>query len=532
MPTVIETGPDALQQLVEQARRADREGKWAEALDLYERAFRLAHEWSDADTIVSLLRWMGTIHRERGASEQAEEAYEASLAIAEAHGLIAQVASGLNALAGLQQYLGHPEGAEALYVRARSLAEEAGDLRLAGMVDQNLGALANIRGDLDGALASYRSAVAQGRAADDPRAVAAALNNMGMALLDLERLGEAEAALDEAYEVASRSGEELVVGYVQLNRAELHVKRQGYEAARQYCDDGLSVFNRLESKSGVGEAYKFYGIIYRETGKRQLADLHLELARNLAESVGNRLLQAEVQHELARVHHEQDRGREAIHSLNAAYRLYEQMQAQREMLDIENHLFALEQSYVQFVEAWATSTIETKDSYTVGHSTRVADLTRRLGAAMGFRGHRLSWLHVGALLHDMGKMIVPPSVLAKPGPLTSCEWDVMRRHTTVGDDIVRSLNLPWMVAPMARSHHERFDGRGYPDGLRADEIPLEARILSVADVYDALTSQRSYRGEFRPEKAMEIMRSEAGKHLDPECMEVFEQDVWRPMLTA
>jgi HD-GYP domain-containing protein (c-di-GMP phosphodiesterase class II) len=110
------------------------------------------------------------------------------------------------------------------------------------------------------------------------------------------------------------------------------------------------------------------------------------------------------------------------------------------------------------------------------------------------------------------------------------EWQLMQRHATVGDEIVRSLDLPYMVAPMARHHHERYDGRGYPDGLAGDDIPLEARMLAVADVYDALTSQRSYRKAFAPGKAMEIMRQNAGVRLDPKCVDVFEREVWRPMV--
>jgi putative nucleotidyltransferase with HDIG domain len=161
----------------------------------------------------------------------------------------------------------------------------------------------------------------------------------------------------------------------------------------------------------------------------------------------------------------------------------------------------------------------------------VADTTRLLGAAMGIKGHELVWLHVGALLHDMGKMTVPPTVLSKPGPLNASEWQLMQRHTTVGDEIVRSLDLPYMVAPMARHHHERFDGTGYPDRLGGSDIPLEARILAVADIYDALTSRRSYRNEFGPEKALEILRSGAGTQLDPVCVDVFTESVW-PQLVS
>ena len=525
-PMIETTGTDELEARLEAARGADREGRWADALVLYEGAFSLATERRDVDAVVSILRWMGTLHRERGELELAGEVYEASLAIAQANGLTTQIASVLNVMAGLEQYAGDPDRAESLYVEARQLAEVAGDLRLAGMVDQNMGALANIRGDLDGALESYRSALDRARHTRDRHLLAAALNNMGMALVDLDRLSEAESIFDEAYEVAQQAGEEMVLGYVQLNRAEMHVKRQQYEAARQCCDDGLGVFSQLESRTGVAEAYKFYGIVYRETGKRQLADIHLELARSMAESAGNRLLQAEVQHELARVHHDESRNRDAIQALNAAYRLYEQMQARREMLDIENHLTALEHSYVTVVRAWATSAIDCKDSYTTGHSTRVADVTRALGAAMGIEGHDLVWLHVGALLHDMGKMTVPPSVLSKPGPLNASEWQLMQRHTTVGDEIVRSLDLPYTVAPMARHHHERFDGAGYPDRLAGSDIPLEARILAVADVYDALTSRRAYRNEFGPAKALEILRSGSGTQLDPVCVEAFTDSVW------
>lgn len=530
-PMIDTTRTDELEARLEAARAADREGRWADALVLYEEGFALATERRDVDAVVSILRWMGTLHRERGELELAGEAYETSLAIAQAHGLTTQVASVLNVMAGLEQYAGDPDRAETLYVQARELAEAAGDQRLAGMVDQNMGALANIRGDLDGALDSYRSALDRARRTRDRHLLAAALNNMGMALVDLDRLGEAESIFDEAFEVAMSAGEEMVLGYVQLNRAEMHVKRQQYEAARQCCDDGLGVFSQLESRTGIAEAYKFYGIVYRETGKRQLADIHLELARSMAESAGNRLLQAEVQHELARVHHEESRNRDAIQSLNVAYRLYEQMQARREMLDIENHLTALEHSYVTVVRAWATTAIDSKDSYTTGHSTRVADLTRQLGEAMGVRGHQLVWLHVGALLHDMGKMTVPPTVLSKAGPLNQSEWQLMQRHTTVGDEIVRSLDLPYMVAPMARHHHERFDGTGYPDRIAGTDIPVEARMLAVADVYDALTSRRAYRKEFGPRKALEILHSSSGTQLDPVCVEAFTDSVW-PRLTA
>ena len=122
----------------------------------------------------------------------------------------------------------------------------------------------------------------------------------------------------------------------------------------------------------------------------------------------------------------------------------------------------------------------------------------------------LFWFRIGALLHDVGKLIVPAEVLNKPGKLTDEEWALMRQHPAAGVEMLADVEFPWDVAPMVRSHHERWDGQGYPDGLAGEEIPLAARILCIADVYDALTTERSYKRAFSHLEAMEIMRRESG----------------------
>lgn len=514
-------------ELIQAARAAEQSGAWAAALERYESALTLASCSGDVRNCAEILRWIGTLHRERGDLELAGEVYEASLAIAEVNELPDQIASALNCLAAIAQFDGRPRVAEDLYLRARREAERASDARLIAIVEQNLGSLANIRGDVDGALTSYRSALAAAEAAGDERAVSAALNNMGMAYVDLEELDAAQRCFSEAFEHASRGDDLFSLAYIQVNRAELHVKRQQFEHARQCCDDSFSVFSRLDSKTGLAEVYKFYGVIYRETGKPHLADIHLNLSLQLASEASNSLLQAEVQHELALAHQEERRFRDAIRALNEAHRLFTDMQARREILDIEKQIVSLESSYLRVVNRWGTDAIESKDPYTLGHSQRVAEYARRLGTEIGIDGHDLCWLQVGAFLHDVGKTVVPPSVLTKPGALNHDEMGVMRRHTLVGSQIVADLDLPYAVGPMVRSHHERWDGKGYPDGLAAESIPLAARVLSVADVYDALTSRRSYREALTPTSAREVMRREAGKALDPTLVPIFEGLVTR-----
>lgn len=530
--TASDTRLDALADLIAAAEAAQRKGEWAEALEAFERAFALAATDGPAETLASILRSLGHIRRNRGELELAAELYEAGLAVADLNGCAALGVACSNGLAAVEQLSGRPEEAETLYYEARRRARELDDDRMVAAVDQNLGILANIRGDLPEAIARYQSAQESARHAGDDRHLVAALTNLGMAYVDQEELGPAERCFDEAFEVALRAQDSYSVGRVQVNRAELYLKRQQFEQARQACDDAFGIFSRLDAKAGLGEAYKFYGAIYRETGRAHLAEVHLDLALRMAEGSSDRLLQAEVHHELARVLQEEERNRDAIRSLNQAHRLFNEMQARRELLDIDRQIGDLEVSYLRAVERWGAEVIEAKDSHTQGHSQRVAALAKQLGEVAGLSKRELTWLEIGGLLHDVGKTVVPPAVLGKAGALSQDEWELMKAHTVAGDSIVGGLELPYTVSPLVRSHHERFDGRGYPDGLSGDEIPYVVRVLSVADVYDALTSPRSYRGAFTPEKAMLMIQRDAGRGLDAGLVEAFEDSVWEPSLSG
>jgi HD-GYP domain-containing protein (c-di-GMP phosphodiesterase class II) len=130
---------------------------------------------------------------------------------------------------------------------------------------------------------------------------------------------------------------------------------------------------------------------------------------------------------------------------------------------------------------------------------------------------------MGAVLHDVGKIVVPSEILNKPGPLDAEERAVMERHAAAGSDLLREIDFPWDILPMVRGHHERWDGRGYPDGLAAENIALSARITCVADVFDALTTDRPYRPAFSHDEAMSMMAANSGKMFDPELFARFER---------
>jgi putative two-component system response regulator len=166
--------------------------------------------------------------------------------------------------------------------------------------------------------------------------------------------------------------------------------------------------------------------------------------------------------------------------------------------------------------------VEQRDSHTAAHCERLAFTSVALGIAMGLDRGILLALYRGGFLHDVGKVGIPDSILFKPGKLTPQEWIVMRSHTTRGVDICRHLKSLDPVVPIIRHHHERWDGSGYPDGLRGEDIPLAARVLQVADIYDALTSPRPYKQAYSPSKALRMIREETERGWrDPAVVELF-----------
>ena len=166
--------------------------------------------------------------------------------------------------------------------------------------------------------------------------------------------------------------------------------------------------------------------------------------------------------------------------------------------------------------------VEQRDNITAGHCDRLAALCVAMGMAMELPAEHLMALHRGGYLHDIGKIGMPDSVLFKKGPLDEEEWRIMKTHTIKGEEICRPMKCLSAVLPIIRSHHERWNGSGYPDGLAGENIPLLARMLQFADIYDALTAARSYKPAMAPTDALRVMQEETdrGWH-DPELMRLF-----------
>ncbi|MBC7093945.1 GAF domain-containing protein [Candidatus Bipolaricaulota bacterium] len=188
--------------------------------------------------------------------------------------------------------------------------------------------------------------------------------------------------------------------------------------------------------------------------------------------------------------------------------------------DLEQSNVDLRLAYDATIEGWSRA-LDLRDRETEGHTQRVTEFTVKLARAMGMREEEIVHVRRGALLHDMGKMGIPDSILVKPDKLTDEEWEIMRRHPQYAYEMLSPIEYLRPALDIPYCHHEKWDGTGYPRGLKGEQIPLSARIFAVADVWDALTSDRPYRPAWPREKALEYIREQAGKHFDPKVVEAF-----------
>lgn len=191
---------------------------------------------------------------------------------------------------------------------------------------------------------------------------------------------------------------------------------------------------------------------------------------------------------------------------------------QKSLDNLQRSLGTLQSAMEELVQAIALI-VEMRDPYTAGHERRVAQLACAIAQEMGMTDEQVGQIKMASVIHDVGKIYIPTEILNKPGRLTDIEFRMIKAHAQVGYDILKTINFSWPLAQVVRQHHERLDGSGYPDGLAGDAIMLEARIISVADVAEAMSSHRPYRAALGIEKALEELKAKSGVFYDPQVVE-------------
>ncbi len=512
----------AFRELCEAGQRLEREGRNEDARAVYERALGCLEPGSGGANSSTLLRWIARAWQADARFDEALAVLEAAYASAEADGDERAIGHAQNLHAIIWWRQGGLDQARELYLLARERAQRHGDALLAAMTAQNLGVIASIRGEPDEALAYYDSALREYRQLAMYRDECIALNNRGLLQTRLGRWVEAQESFEAAQVLAQKHGYEDIRTQLEVNLAALTVERGDYDRAPREVMQALARARARDDASAVAEGLKLAGIVARVARNFDAAEVHFRDAARIAESRQNVLLLAELHREMALLYRAAGRNRELLRSLNQAHKLFEQLKARHDLADIERRTRELEGDFIDVARRWGEST-ESKDRYTQGHCERVADVACALARRLGFDETAMFWFRIGTLLHDVGKLIIPEDVLNKPGRLTADEWETVKQHPAAGVQLLADIEFPWDIVPIVRSHHEYWDGSGYPDGLQGDEIPVMARIVCLADVYDALTSERSYKKALPHAQAMALMRKDIGRQFDPELFPLFEE---------
>jgi putative nucleotidyltransferase with HDIG domain len=420
------------------------------------------------------------------------------------------------------QHRGELAEANSYYRAALPKAQLAGEREIVAMIVSNLGILATIQGAVGNALRYYERSLSIFREIGRTQHLTSTLNNLGLLYTDICRFADAEACFEEARVLARAAGDVSTEIMLESNRAEMWIAQGKLEEARRACEAADTLSREKGDTRARGEIHKHYGVIFRELGRAYEAERHLALAAMIAEERKDPLLQAETAREQAVLFWSQNRPPETLRSLNLAHRYFRQLSARRDIADITERLEALESTFLEIVERWGQS-IESADRYTQGHCVRVANYACALARANGMEEETLLWFRMGALLHDVGKIVVPPEVLNKPGRYTPEEWALMQQHPDAGVALLADVEFPWDIRPMVRFHHERWCGGGYPTGIAGEEIPLSARILAIADVFDALTTDRPYRPGLSVEETLRIMEVEMAGHFAPDLFALWKE---------
>ena len=513
-----------LEALLDQGRLAELRGQEQAARDLYERALHSLAAGTPAWTIARLLLGVGRTHMATRNAGAALDCVEAVLALPQEHGMDVAVAEALELRGRVRWREGMLAAAGEDFTDARQRARLAGRPALAALSATHLGDLALLRGDISGAIALAELALNEYRTAGDEALAGLTAARLATLYADAKRWNAAEQAFADAAASATQRRDDHLLALLEIARAEMALDRANVERASASADRALEIARRLDDPQLSARAVILAGVVARELGDHGRADRMLEQGDRQAQELDDLLLMAEIARERADLHARDERHVDALAALNRAYRALAQLRVRGADGDATRRLRRLDEGFIDVVRRWAQR-IESKDHATAGHCDRVADVTCEIARRMGVEAHALVWYRVGAYLHDIGKLEVPPSILNKQGRLTAEEWAVVKRHPAAGAAMLRGVDFPWEVRPIVESHHECWDGSGYPHGLAGEEIPLAARIFTVADVYDALVSRRSFKAALSHHEALEVMRRDVGRQFDPAVFKVFEEIV-------
>lgn len=419
--------------------------------------------------------------------------------------------------------LGDFDEAEICFTEAIAIATTLSEDLLYADLINNLGAIMNMKGNWTRALELYKESLRIYQDKNEIRKEAYAKNNIGITLNEREKSDEAFSYFVQAFEIASAINDPSLKLIVDINLADLYLKRGSIANAREHLFEAQKFLAKSKLVNAhLVETKILVGKIFCTENKYSNAKKALSEALKLSREIGSKFHEAEALLERGKLQSSSHNHFEALNDLESSYKIYNSIKADGRKEITEKVIGSIEHLYLEIFNSIGKQ-VDRKDSYTKGHSDRVASLALLLAKEMKLNTHMLKTIVAAGLLHDIGKIKIADHILNKPGKLTDAEFAEIKKHPEYGVEQICTMNFPWDIKPLILHHHERYDGSGYPHRIKGEDIPLGARILCVADVFEALTSNRTYRGAYSTAEALKIMKSESGSTFDPVVFSKFAQ---------
>ena len=417
--------------------------------------------------------------------------------------------------------LGDFDEAESAITEAIAISATAADNLLYADLVNNLGAIMNMKGKRSRALELYRESLEIYLENNEIRKEAYTKNNIGITLSEQGLVDSAYGYFKESYEISLKINDSSLRLIAEINLADVYTKRGNFVRAKKHSkwvenylnDEKLVNVNLIEVK-------KLNGRIFLAEKNYDDAVKEFDAALDICREIGSKFHEAEVLLERGKLLRVTEEHFEALSDLENSYHIFRKIKAEGRQLQTEKIIDSVEQLYLEIFNSMGKM-VDRKDSYTKGHSDRVASLALLLAKDLGLKTGVVKTIVAAALLHDIGKVKLSDSILKKPGRLTDEEFEEIKKHPEYGVEILRGKEFPWNIKPLILHHHERVDGSGYPMKIKGEAIPLGARLICIADVFEALTSNRCYRDAFSLKKALDIMKSESGTTFDPVLLNSF-----------
>nr|MBN2278853.1 tetratricopeptide repeat protein [candidate division Zixibacteria bacterium] len=503
----------------EKGKVLSRLGRYAEAVAQYQQLLEYCQDKNLAPRRVEVFLEIGQLLAKTGELDRALGYVHRALAGNRRLNDPLGICKSLRNLGAIYIELGEFDDAEAAYEEGIGIALNNQLNLLHADLSNNLGTIKNIKGEWQAALECYKTARTTYESEGEVRKSAYTFNNIGITLMEQDDYEQAHQNYVAALRIADSIKDESLILILNINLTDLLLKIKNIPEARKYC---LSAHQLIRNKglknSQLVETIKLAGKIalFEENYNEALA--RFNEARDLCEELGLQFLEAEILFEIGSLCQMTEQHMQALQILEQAFQLFHQLNVTGRLEKTRKLICSVEDLYLKVFEAMA-SQVDQKDPYTKGHSDRVANLALFIARKLGLSDHETKSIVAAGLLHDIGKLQVPDEILKKPGRLTPAEFDEIKKHPDTGIRILAGIKLPWEVIPLIRHHHEKFNGEGYPSGLSGDNIPIGARVICVADVFDALTSARPYRKAFDASKAIGIMEKEMIGSFDPVVLE-------------